>query len=379
MRSTKPYFNIRCPKEIIHYSSDTISDMTVRQLNIILLILAFPFFYGCMKKNGVINSSSKVTIPSQGVFIINEGNFMYGNATLSVYDPATRVVQNDIFNSINSLPLGDVAQSMVIQNGLGYIVINNSGKIYVINTTSGKYVGKITGLTSPRYMHFESTEKCYVTDLYAAKISIVNPTTYQVTGSILTPGHASTEQMVQFNEFLFVSCWSYDNTVLVINTKTDQVVDSIKTGIQPGGLVMDKFSKIWVLCDGGWVKSGSGGRIPMLQRIDPFAKTIDESFSLTSDANPSRLAINSTGDSLLFINAGIWKFGVNQTNVGDHPFLAAGKHLYYSLAVDPKTSEIYLSDVIDYQQDGIIYRYSAQGARIDSFKAGIIPGSFCFK
>ena len=127
------------------------------------------------------------------------------------------------------------------------------------------------------------------------------------------------------------------------------------------------------------MKSGSGGRIPMLQRIDPSAKTIDESFSLTSDANPSRLAINSTGDSLLFINAGIWKFGVNQTTVGDHPFLAAGKHLYYSLAVDPKNSEIYLSDAIDYQQDGVIYRYSSLGARVDSFKAGIIPGSFCFK
>ena len=327
----------------------------------------------------MINTTQKGNLPGAGVFVINEGNFMYGNASLSFYDPATKSVQNDLFFSINSLPLGDVAQSMVIQNGLGYIVINNSGKIYVINTTSGKYVGKINGLISPRYLHFISTDKSYVTDLYAGRISIVNPTTYQITGSILTPGHASTEQMVQWNDFLFVSCWSYDNTVLVINTKTDQVVDSIKTGIQPGGLVMDKFNKIWVLCDGGWVKSSSGGRIPMLQRIDPSTRKIDESFSLTSDANPSRLAINATGDSVLFINAGIWKLGVNQTSVGNHPFLVAGKHLYYSLAVDPKTSEIYLSDAIDYQQDGIIYRYSSLGAKIDSFKVGIIPGSFCFK
>ena len=143
--------------------------------------------------------------------------------------------------------------------------------------------------------------------------------------------------------------------------------------------MIDKFNKIWVLCDGGWVKSGTGGRIPMLQRIDPSSRKIDESFSLTSDANPSRLTINATGDSILFINAGIWKLGVNQTSVGDHPILAAGKHLYYCLAVDPGTSEIYLSDAIDYQQNGIIYRYSSLGAKIDSFKAGIIPGSFCFK
>lgn len=353
--------------------------MTIRHLNIAAFILMLTMFWGCMKNNSGLGTPLKVNLAAKGIFVINEGNFMYGNSSLSFYDPTTRIVQNDIFYSVNGLPLGDVGQSMVIRNNLGYIVINNSGKIYVIDTTNGKYVGKITGLTSPRYIHFINNEKAYVTDLYAGKISIVNPITYQITGAILTPGHASTEQMVQWTDFLFVSCWSYDNTVLVIDTRTDQVVDSIKTGIQPGGLVLDKFNKIWAICDGGWVKSGTAARIPILQRIDPSTRTIDEGFSLTSDSNPSRLAINATGDSILFINAGVWKFGVNQTSLGDRPFLITGNHLWYSLAIDPQTSELYISDAIDYQQNGIIYRYSPLGAKIDSFKVGIIPGSFCFK
>ncbi len=340
----------------------------------ILLVLA-----GCMKDNSWVTTHRDTNMLTKGLFIINEGNFMYGNSTLSFYDPVSRKVQNDLFYTVNGLPLGDVAQSMVIRGNLAYIVINNSGKIYVIDASSGKYVGKITGLTSPRYIHFLNNEKAYITDLYAGKISLVNPITDQITGSIRTPGHASTEQMVQLNDFLFVSCWSFDNTVLVIDTRTDLVVDSIKTGKQPTGLVLDKYNKIWTLCDGGWSKKGGAARAPMLQRIDPATRSIDKSFSLTSDAAPSRLAIDGTGDSLLFINNGVWKIGVSQSALSDRPFLATGNHLYYSLAIDPVNSEIYLSDAIDYQQKGIIYRYSTIGTKIDSFKTGIIPGSFCFK
>ncbi len=353
--------------------------MSVNRSNITLFLLVLLAFAGCMKDDEWISRHQTGTLPAGGVFIVNEGNFMYGNASLSFYDPSAKSVQNDLFYSTNGLPLGDVAQSMIINGNLGYIVINNSGKVYVINVADGKYAGKITGLTSPRYIHFVNSEKAYITDLYAGQITIVNPKTYQITGSIITTGHASTEQMVQWNDYLFVSCWSFDNTILVIDTRTDAVVDEIKTGKQPGGLVLDKFNKIWTLCDGGWSKSGTTSRIPMLQRIDPATRTIEKSFSLTADAKPSRLAINGMRDSLLFINDGIWKLGVNQSDLDGHPFLSTQNHLYYSLAIDPRTSEIYLSDAIDYLQRGLIYRYSPLGAKVDSFKTGIIPGAFCFK
>ena len=353
--------------------------MKKKHPTLVCLVVFLLLINGCMKDDEWINRHQNTGLLPKGLFIVNEGNFMYGNASLSFYDPETKKIQNDLFTSINSLPLGDVAQSMVIRNGFGYIVINNSGKVYVIDTSTGKYVGKITGLTSPRYVNFVNDEKAYITDLYAEQVTIVNPKTFQITGNIPTPGHVSTEQMVQWNDFLFVSCWSFDNTILVIDTRTDQVVGEIKTGKQPGGLVLDKENRIWVLCDGGWAKTGTQTRNPLLQCIDPATRTIVKSFPLTADTKPSRLAINGTRDTLLFVNSGIWKFGINQNTLDTQPFLTVGNHLYYSLAIDPKTSELYLSDAIDYLQRGVIYRYSVRGARIDSFKTGIIPGAFCFK
>ncbi len=333
----------------------------------------------CMKDDEWIKRNYNAESVPKGVFILNEGNFMYGNSTLSFYDPAKRTVRNELFYNVNGLPLGDVGQSMIIRGNKGYIVMNNSGKIYIIDTSTGKYTGKITGLTSPRYIHISSDEKAYITDLYAGQIKIFNPETDVVTDSIVTTGHPSTEQMAQVGDLLFVTCWSYDNTVLVINTKTDSIIKEIKTGKQPGGIVKDKLNKIWVLSDGGWGKPGSIDRTPSLQRIDPATGHIELTLDLPADITPTRLSVNGTGDTLVFLSKGIWKMPIDSDVLPETPFISSNNQLFYALGIDPESSEIYFSDAIDYMQRGIIYRYSAKGAKIDSFKTGIIPGFFCFK
>ena len=65
---------------------------------------------------------------NKGVYIVNEGNFMYGNSSLSFYDPEAKRVYNDVFQARNSAPLGDVAQSVTIWNHMAFVVVNNSGK-----------------------------------------------------------------------------------------------------------------------------------------------------------------------------------------------------------------------------------------------------------
>lgn len=324
-----------------------------------------------------------ISSSERGLFICNEGNFQYGNATLSYYDPQTKSVENEIFYRANAMKLGDVAQSMTINNGIGWVVVNNSHVVFAIDPTTFKEVGRITGLTSPRYIHFVSDDKAYITQIWDNRIFIINPKRYEVTGYIevpdMTSEQGSTEQMVQLGKYLYVNCWSYQNRLLKIDTETDSIVAELEVGIQPTSLALDCNGKLWTVTDGGYEGSPYGYEAPSLYRIDPETFSIEQTFSFHKGDAPSEVQINGRGDTLYWINDDIWSMSVDADRVPVRPFLDSRGTIYYGLTVDPKSDEVYIADAVDYTQQGKIYRYSARGELLDEFYVGIIPGAFCWK
>ena len=381
-----PLSIVHCPLSIVHYP---------------LSILLFAFllsFSSCMKDDmapitafdtshdvDTIRTDTSLVVRNYGVFIPCEGNFMYGNASLSYYDQNKRTVENQVFLRANGIPLGDVLQSVTINDTLAYLVINNSGKIYVINKNTFTYVNKITELTSPRYICFVSPTKAYVSDMYSRSIYVVNPMTCMVDRTInIDDGSGSyyrnsSEQMIVYGSYVFVNSWSYDDKVLVINANTDQLVSRIEVLKQPHRMVLDKNGKIWVLCDGGYQGSEYYGT-PGLVKIDAVTQSVERIFEFQSGDYPSEITINGTGDTIYYCNNHIYRFQVDSDNVTSEIFFAnpQGRY-YYGLGVDPINSDVYVADAVDYMQSGVVYRLSAAGEEIDRFTVGINPNGFCFK
>ena len=317
---------------------------------------------------------------TEGVFIVNQGNFTVGNSSLSYFEPGLLKKYNNLFITVNNIPLGDVAQSITIDDSNAYIVVNNSGVIHIIDRWSAEVKGKISQLGSPRNMLKISDTKAYVSDLYKNSVTILNPTTYEVTGEI--PVGRSTEEMVQFGSEVFAANWSgynqtlLNNKVLIIDGNQDKMVDSITVGIEPNSMVLDKDNNIWVLCSGGY----DNAAIPSLWKIDAANHTVkDTLFFPELELNPGSLEINGAGDSLFYINNGIYRISVSDTDLPDSAFIKQDdEKIFMTLGVDPVNGDIYASNPLDYQKNGKVYRFSAMGVLKSNMEAGIVPGAFGF-
>lgn len=342
----------------------------------------FPFLFFCLitivfscKKDSpnIPDIKPRISLDSNCVFIVNEGNFQFGNASVSLYNSTTKYIQEDIYKPANNKGLGDIAQSICFYNSNMYIVVNNSSKIEVVDETTYKSIATISGLTSPRYMLPVSTNKAYVTDLYANKIAIVDLSTNSISGYINCNGW--TEKMVQIGQEVYVSNMMSDN-VYVIDANTDKLIDSIKTGYASNSLVLDKNKNLWVLCGGSYSKKSNAS----LYCINTVNKTIIKSFvfNLSTD-NPTKLTINNGMDSLYYLNGGVYVMRIDHATLPTQAFITKGNSNYYGLGIDPYTSNIYISDAKDYVQRGSVYCYNTKAELINSFLAGIIPGEFYFK
>lgn len=320
--------------------------------------------------------------PANGLFIVNEGCFQYGNASLSFYYPADNTVENEIFLRANGMKLGDVAQSMTICGDKGWIVVNNSHVIFAIDLRTFREKGRIENLTSPRYIHFVDDKKAYVSQLWDNKIYIVDPSRYEVRGYIevpdMSPQTGSTERMVQIGRYVYCTCWSYQNTIIKIDTETDRVVDTLEVGIQPRSLVADCFGRLWTITDGGYEGSPFGSETPALVCVGLDDFSVVRRMKFKSGDSPRELIVSGDGSQLYWINDDVWTMDVSSPYLPAKPFIESRGTKYYSMTISPINNDIYIGDAIDYQQPGIIYHYSSSGNLLDQFYVGVTPSAFCW-
>ena len=329
---------------------------------------------------GEVNTGGSKYKAGDGVFVVNEGNYGQGNGSISFFRFDSAKIENDIFYQANNRPLGDVPVSMEIIGENAWVVVNNSAKIEVVSLKDFSSVATIQGFVSPRFILQVSENKAYISDLYGDEISVLDTRTYLIEGKINLG--RSTEQMVIANGLVFVAFWSNyafpgfeNNKIFVINPATDQIVDSVVVGKEPNSLVVDKNGNIWVLCSGGYLNE----EIPTLNQINPESLGVSKTLYFSDiQSSPTALCTNRTSDTLYFINNGIFKMAIFENSIPSQPLIANSDYLFYGLAVNPENSEIYTSDAIDYQQNGLVLRYKPDGTFISSCRAGIIPGRFVF-
>ena len=320
---------------------------------------------------------------SSSVYITNEGNFGTGNGSLSIYDKTTNLVSNDVFSSNNGgALLGDVVQSMECINGSGYICVNNSSTIQVIDENH-LYVAAIQ-VSQPRYLKQVNTSKAYASDWGINGIQVIDLLSNTVSSTINCG--TGPEGIAVSNGFAYVcnvGGWGLDSTVTVINTNTDAVETTLTVGDKPNSAVVDINGNVWILT-GGFTEYDANWNVisetpGVLAMINTSTNTIESSLVFPIGNHPEDLVINGAGNKLYYSDGSwskaVYEFGINDVDLSTTPIIDRS---FYGLGYDPVSNEIYGSDAVDFTQQGWVYRYATSGAVIDSFQVGIIPGSFAF-
>ncbi|MEZ4910096.1 MAG: hypothetical protein R2774_04450 [Saprospiraceae bacterium] len=307
-----------------------------------------------------------------GVFVINEGNFQAGNASLTYYNLKEKDVNSDVYTDINGVALGDVGQSMYSDNDNLYIVVNNSQKIEVCDSKTMKRKLTINGLTSPRYFQPINASKAYVTDLFADAIHVVNPSTGMVDKKIALKGWS--EEMIKIGSNVYITSPS-SPYLYNVDSNTDQVLDSILISLGANSLRLAKDGSLWVLCGGDFV-SGEKGALHVINLVQG---KVQRSMSFTASDYPTKLCSNPQADTMYYINNGIYKLSTQAIALAQTPFISSEGRSFYGLEIHPTSGLICVTDAKDFTQRGDAYIYSVSGQLLHSFETGIIPGGILFE
>lgn len=326
----------------------------------------------------------------EGFFVINEGGFGNGDASLSYFDKANNTMINDVFLNNAERPLGDQAQSMSVHNGMGYIVVQNSEKIEVINADDFSSLGTVNkeaGIISPRYFLGIDQNKAYVTDWGEDKLTgtvkVLDLSTLKVTKTISTGKGAN--ELVRLGDKVYVANnggWGYDNKVTIIDVNTDEAVDSITVGDNPSALKVDRNNNIWVIGSGKTVYNDDWSVDEANSTPAFLAKIVNDEVALKLDAASvyeglGRLVMNNAADHLYFNYSGaVYKMSIDATELPSTPFIDKS---FYGLAVDPSTDNVIGTESPNFSSAGTVYRYDNTGKLIDQYTAGIAPNGCAFK
>jgi len=311
-----------------------------------------------------------------GIWVVNEGLFGFGNGDISFIDLDQGIVTNSVFSTVNGLPPGDVPFYLLVDGDHILLSVNNSSKVFILQRFDFQVKLLIAPVTSPRHI-VKTGENSYAVSTFAHdRIYLLN-TAGEVPDVTTIYTGKSTESLLVSGDYLYAANWSSyggnfnNSTVQIIHIPTGQLTGEIQVAKEPNSMAVDKNGKLWVLCSGGFLNE----EIPALFRINLQTNSVEKEFLFPSaQMSPFALTIDRGGEVLYFINQHIFKMPVDAQQLPDLQWVSSGGENFYNLNAGIFSDTILIADAGNYQVPGRVLMYSSSGVRLNEYSVGIIPG-----
>lgn len=344
----------------------------------LVLLIALGFMLSsCIKSpNGSISYYTPKAIT---VYVLNQGDYGQGNASLTAFFPDSNMTENGLFKLANGRSLGDVGNDIVLDGTKAYMVINNSDKIEVMDPTTVLSLGTIylpSGTSPYRIAFYTPGNIGLVTDLHTNSVSVINLSTNTVIAlDTISVGSAPYGiACVSGQAFVANSGYGSGNTVSVIDAVKRKVVKTVEVGQGPTEVEPDGNGNIWVVCPG---QPSSEGKIYIINTsTDAVTDSINIGMQLPSFTGHTLAMDTQNGYAYLIADSSVVKLNLSTKTIVDKNLISGS---FYAIAVDEANGNVYVTDAKDYKTDGTVYIYSSSGQYTNkSFTAGINPDGIVF-
>jgi len=316
----------------------------------------------------------------EGMFVVCEGDYGKANGDITFFCSDLFQSAKSLYYDVNGVALGDVIESFAIADTLGFIVVNNSQKVTVVDMRDFTHIKTINGFSYPRSVVRADENSIYVSngngysDNYIYKIDLSTLT--KADSLEVTSGP---EKLLVVNSKVYAAIaggWKNDgNTVVEINPASFTIVGNYEVASVPLDIVNDKNNNLWVYCKGvasydeNWNASYSNSGISLINTSTKAVKSFPLSSMSASGVN--NIAASSDGSIIYYLNDGLYSMSVTNT---DLPAQKLSENLYYGIDVDPNSGHIICLDAVN--SKAVVY--DADFVEQYSFETGKFPTSVIF-
>ncbi|MFT4741806.1 MAG: hypothetical protein ACJAT1_002394 [Marivirga sp.] len=335
---------------------------------IFICLVALVLFSSC-------NEEESPSLSSGNVWVVNEGNFGSANATIGVYNTNDSSYNSTAFRGANGYFIGDVLQSVKLENETAYGILNGSNTIEAFDTKTFESIETLENpsLDKPRYMSATSQGRAFVTvwgpyntdfSLSNSKVLVVDLNNMEVVDSISTAPGIEQIELIDNTLLITRNFFGSYRHLTMININDFSEVTDMELPDGPDELFIDSQGAAWVVCTSG-----------KLVKIDIEGQKIAQTIDLGAPV---------LGDVALFDGELYFLQGdkVNSIKLTSEEVTnrvsGIAIDLPYALGVNPFNGDIYLGDGVNFGSEGKVLHYNAAGDLVNTFQVGIFPSQFIF-
>lgn len=332
------------------------------------------------------DEGSKIDMPDNRMFILNEGTQSMNNANISLVNLDNNSLTEDIFLKQNGSMLGDVAQDMIEYDDNIYVAVYGSNYLVKLNAAAVE-TARVSFASDPELqggVRYIAAEDGYIyASFYGGVVAKINANSLQVENKISGLGNNIEGVAIEGNSLYVAdsylhtdSGYVYNEKMYVIDLKSFSLKETIAVSPNPNQ-VLEEDDKIFLISWGNYKERGyefqmidpkQNNKVSVIAEASKMAAGNDMVYLVMSKTDYSNWPETTTENTFSYYDIKAGKY-IASSFINDPQDILKNVSIYM-MAVDDESGDIFIGATNYGVSNGTIYRVKRNGTIAAQFDCG---------